>query len=50
MGNDIQSNPIKESPVNGKINLQRMLPKKEWWTIWHYIFTGKLVKLNKEKN
>jgi len=46
MGNNIQ--PLVDLPRNKPINLQKLIPKKEWWTLWHYILTGKMVSSIKQ--
>lgn len=46
MGNNIQ--PLVDLPKDKRINLQKLIPKKEWWTLWHYIFTGKMVSSIKQ--
>lgn len=48
MGNNFQYHPLIDIPKNETIDLQKLLPKKEWWTVWHYIFTGKMVEVIKQ--
>jgi hypothetical protein len=48
MGNNTQYHPRIDLPRDTPINLQKLMPKKEWWTVWHYIFTGKMVKVIKQ--
>lgn len=48
MGNDTQRHPLVDLPRNRPINLNKLIPKKEWWSIWHYIFTGKIVEIKKQ--
>ena len=50
MENNKHSLPIVDTQTNKPINLQKILPKREWWTVWHFIFTGKPAKVTKEKN
>ncbi len=48
MGNNvITEHPLTESKQD-RINLKRYIPEKEWWTVWHYICTGKHVAVAKE--
>ena len=50
MGNNTHHDPLVDLPKNKPINLNKLIPKKEWWTVWHYIFSGKMVELTKEQN
>jgi hypothetical protein len=47
MGNNLH-HPLVDLPRNKPINLNKVIPKKEWWTIWYYIFSGKMVEVNKQ--
>lgn len=48
MGNNTQQNPLVDLPKDRPINLNKLIPKREWWSIWHYIFSGKLVEVKKQ--
>lgn len=48
MGNNISNHPLVDLPRNKKINLNKLVPKKQWWTLWHYILTGKVVEVTKQ--
>jgi len=50
MGNNTHQRPLNKLPKDKPINLQKLIPRREWWTLWHYIFTGKLIKIEEEKN
>jgi hypothetical protein len=51
MGNNVTTeHPLTELNKDKIINLKRYIPEKEWWTVWHFIFTGKKVKLVQEQN
>lgn len=50
MGNNTQHHPLNKLPKDKPINLQKLIPKREWWTLWHYIFTGKMIKVKEETN
>ena len=47
MGNNTQYHPIDNLKENKSINLQKLIPKREWWMLWHYILTGKMIKIEK---
>ena len=47
MGNNTH-HPLVDLPRNKTINLNKLIPKKEWWSIWHYILTGKMVEVKKQ--
>jgi hypothetical protein len=48
MGNNTPHHPLVDLPRNKPINLNKLIPKKEWWSIWHYIFSGKMVEVKKQ--
>jgi hypothetical protein len=48
MGNNTPHRPLVDLPKSRPINLNKLIPKKEWWTLWHYIFTGKMVSSIKQ--
>jgi hypothetical protein len=50
MGNSPQHHPLVNLPRDKSINLQILIPKNEWWTVWYYILTGKLIRVNTDIN
>jgi hypothetical protein len=50
MGNNTYQHPLTNLNYDKPINLQKLIPKREWWTVWYYIFTGKMIDLKKENN
>lgn len=48
MGNNTQQNPLVDLPKDRPINLNKLIPKREWWSIWHYIFSGKMAEVKKQ--
>jgi len=50
MGNNTQYQPFVNIQKDKPINLQKFIPKREWWMLWHYILTGKMIKVEEETN
>jgi hypothetical protein len=50
MGNNTQHHPLVDLPRDKPINLHKLVPKNEWWTLWYYILTGKMIRVTEETN
>jgi hypothetical protein len=47
MGNNLQQHPLFNLPKKELENLRKIIPKRDWWTLWYFIFNGKLVEFSK---